>query len=90
MSALPKTKTEENEPIPEPTGCMCCGVDTDGFSVCDDCGVQMFLEGNGGNPIKHCKEHNPERFEMIMKWYNQQANKNEPAAQLQKVSGFGG
>lgn len=64
------------EQLTEPTGCLCCGKESDGFTVCVDCGVEMFMEGNNGNPVKHCKEHNPERFEMIMNWYNQQ-NKNE-------------
>lgn len=59
--------------IPEPKGCVVCGVDTGGFSVCVECGVQMFMHDNSGEPMKECKEQNPERFKMLIAWYEQKS-----------------
>lgn len=56
-------------PVIEPTGCQCCGADTKGFTVCIDCGADMFIAGYN-DPIAYCRDKNPERFEMIMAWYN--------------------
>jgi len=51
-----------------PTGCFCCGNESDGFQVCTDCGVQMFIEGL--DAAHYCEKHNPERFQMINDWYD--------------------
>ena len=57
------------EAIKEPTGCIICGKDCDGYEVCVNCGVESFIEGL--NPLQYVEKHNPERFKKIMDWYNQ-------------------
>ena len=64
---IDQTITEEKK-IQEPTGCFCCGKDSDGFQTCIDCGVQCFMEEL--DPLYYCEKHNPERFKMIMDWYD--------------------
>jgi hypothetical protein len=54
--------------IQEPTGCLCCGQESDGFQVCCDCGTQMFI--GGLEAMHYCQKHNPERFNMLIDWYN--------------------
>jgi hypothetical protein len=64
-----KSKEEiELEVISEPTGCFCCGNKSDGFTVCTDCAVQMFIENLGA--AHYCQKHNPERFQMILDWHD--------------------
>lgn len=59
------------EKIAEPTGCFACGINADGFSFCVSCGTDKFMKGIK-EPMEYVKLVNPDRFNMIMKWYEQQ------------------
>lgn len=61
-------------PIIEPTGCFCCGKDCNDFQVCFECGTQMYLEDL--DAAHYCEKHNPERFKIIMDWYESFKNVN--------------